>query len=168
MEFAERVADPGSGAGAGAAAAMVAALAAALLEKASGLEGARELRERATALVEESEAAFGAAWDELARAGEGGRDEALGGAMDRATAAPLAVAGTAAEIAELARASVDQVAPIVRAEAVAAAVLAEAICTICAHLVEINLVSGNLVPVQEEARGYVGRAAAARAALTVS
>lgn len=117
-------------------------------------------------LALESEAAFTQARAELARAGEGGRDDAISEALDRATAAPLAVAGTAVEIAEMARAVADAADPNLRAEAVAAAVLCEAVCATCAHLVEINLINRTLEPMQSEASGYAGRAAAIRAALT--
>jgi formiminotetrahydrofolate cyclodeaminase len=165
VELVARVADPGSGAGAGAAAAMTAALAAGLVEKASGDERVPELRTRALELAILAEAAFGDAWDELSRAGAGGRDEELGGAMDRATAVPLEIASLAVQVAEIAVTAADRVAPILRAECVAATVLAESVCAVCAHLVKINLINANLTPVQEEARGYAGRAARARDAL---
>jgi hypothetical protein len=161
----DRVADPASGAGACATAAATTAYAAALLEKTTGDSLAVALRERAIHLGGDSEAAFLSARAELARAGEGGRDEPIADALDVATATPLAVASTAADIAQLAHESVDHVDPMLRAELVAAAVLCDAVCTVCAHLVEINLVNAGLAAVQDEARAYAAQTAAHRAAL---
>lgn len=162
----DRIADPESGAGAGATAAQTTIYAAALLEKATQDPLAVALRERADQLSQDAEAAFYTARAELSRAGEGDRNEPIADAMDLATATPLAIAGTAADIAQLAKEAADKVDPMLRAECVAAAVLCEAVTGICQHLVEINLVNANLAPVQSEARVYAARAAADRKALT--
>jgi hypothetical protein len=55
---------------------------------------------------------------------------------------------------------------MLRAEAVSVAILCEAVCAVCAHLVEINLINASWEAVQSEARGYATQTAAHRAALT--
>jgi methenyltetrahydrofolate cyclohydrolase len=72
--------------------------------------------------------------------GEGG-DRELGAALDRAADVPLAIAEAAADVAHLASWVAGEGAPSVRADAVAAALLAHGAARAAAHLVEVNLLT---------------------------
>ena len=67
------------------------------------------------------------------------RDFALGTALLRAAEVPLRIAEAAADVAELAALTAAEGSPHLRADATAAAALAEAATRAAAHLVDINL-----------------------------
>jgi methenyltetrahydrofolate cyclohydrolase len=67
------------------------------------------------------------------------RDMALGHVLDRAAEIPLVIAEAGADVACLAAAVADRGVPDRRAEAVAAALLAESATRVAAHLVAVNL-----------------------------
>jgi len=142
--------------GGGATATAVAALAAALLamtaqrsreswSEAGGAIGQAEaLRDRAARLVQESADAYEQALEGLRGKGATSdarevRDWELGVALERAAAAPLALAEVAADLVDLAAEVAERCDPAVRGDAVAASLLAQAGVSIGAHLVEINL-----------------------------
>jgi formiminotetrahydrofolate cyclodeaminase len=67
------------------------------------------------------------------------RDMALGQVLERAAEIPLVIAEAGADVASLAAAVADRGVPDRRAEAVAAALLAESGTRVAAHLVAVNL-----------------------------
>lgn len=152
----DRVAEATVVPGGGATATAVVALAAALLamtarrsreswpEAGGAIGQAEALRDRAARLVQESADAYERAVERLR--GEGAtsddpeaRDWELGVVLDRAAAAPLALAEVAADVVDLAAEVAERCDPTVRGDAVAASLLAQAGVRIGAHLVEINL-----------------------------
>jgi methenyltetrahydrofolate cyclohydrolase len=151
--FHEAIEAPGHVPAAGAAAATAGALAASLVamsaratsdwRESPGIAAqAVRLRRRLTVLARTDADAFAAVLDQLDNPGnEGGRDARLARALDHAAALPLAIAETAADTAELAAVSAGRCVQRHRADAVAAAALAEGAALAAAHLVEANLLS---------------------------
>ena len=131
---------------AGAAAAFVVAAAAREAGDATGAAQAESLATRLARLAEEdaealaaARAAFPAAEPE---ASDPRRDFALGKVLDRAAAAPLAIAEACADVVVLARALAERIDPSVGPDLEAAALLASGAARAAAHLVEINLAVG--------------------------
>jgi methenyltetrahydrofolate cyclohydrolase len=169
--FAEATVVPGGGATATAVVALAAALVAMTARRsreswpeAGGAVGQAEaLRDRAARLVQESAEAYEQAVERLRGTGvtddaPEARDWELGVALERAAAAPLAVAEVAADVAELAGVVTEQCDPMVRGDAVAALLLAQASVRIGAHLVEINLATREDDERIERSRRLVARA----------
>lgn len=168
--FAEEVdegrAEPVSGAVAALVTALAASLAAAAAERsragwneAGGARAqAQALRRRAVELAERDAAAYAAAREALAK---GVDDWRLGGAVERAAEPPVALAASAADVAQLARAIADRGAGDVRDDALVAAMLAAAAARAAAHLVRINLVVGGDQQPAALAQSYADTAAAA-------
>lgn len=137
------------GAAGGAAAAAVAAIAASVVarvaaasygvwaEAAGAAAQAALLRDRCTELADTSTIGFAAALTALQQ-----RDEYLADRLDDALQAPLAIAQAAADVAELAASSVPCCEGTFHADAIAAALLAEASARAAAKLVEVNLTVG--------------------------
>jgi formiminotetrahydrofolate cyclodeaminase len=100
------------------------------------------VRERCSALERADADAYVSAVRTLrdpAGAESNDRDAAIGEALERAAAVPLEIAGAAADAAQLAAEVASRGDPIVRADAAAAALLAEGAGRAAAHLVKINL-----------------------------
>lgn len=99
---------------------------------------ARILRRRLLDLALDDASAFADAKTALELHGGRGRVP-LGIVLARAAEVPLAIARTAADVAELAAVAVANVRPEVQPDAAAAAALAESACAAAAHLVDVNL-----------------------------
>jgi formiminotetrahydrofolate cyclodeaminase len=131
---------------AGAAAAYVIAAAAREAGDATGAAQAEALATRLTRLGEEDEDALAAARaafpDAEPEASDARRDFAFGKVLDRAAAAPLAIAEACADVGILARALAERVDPAQGPDLEAAALLAGGAARAAAHLVEINLAVG--------------------------
>jgi formiminotetrahydrofolate cyclodeaminase len=165
-ELASEAPAPGGGPLAGLVIAMAAALVAKVArgsaevwpEAATTADRALELRARAHWLA-------GADLDAHLRALEALRAEAgaigLGDALAHAAEMPLALAGTAADVALLAAEAAARGAPDRSADAQAAALLAAAAARACARLVEVNLTT---LPHDERVQAALERARAAEAA----
>lgn len=140
--------------GGGSAAAVCTAIAAALVASVARLsrerwEGAlavvaqaEQLRGRVALLVEMDARAFDQALRTLAERDEiaaDERDARLGQSLARAAELPLEIAEISADVAELAALASSHCDPEVRADGVAAAILAEAAARTAAGLVEVNL-----------------------------
>jgi methenyltetrahydrofolate cyclohydrolase len=123
---------------------------------------ARALRDRVVPLAQADSEAYAEVLSVL-QLPEGGRTEerdfALGAALDRAAELPLAIADTAADVAELSAHAAFSCNVKVRGEVLTAAILAEAAVRAAAGLVEINLSTA-----EGDERLQRGRAAAAAAA----
>jgi formiminotetrahydrofolate cyclodeaminase len=102
---------------------------------------AEQLRRRAAPLAEATADAYAEAAVMLEEEATG-RDHELGRALSRAAEVPLLIAQLAADVAALAKDVADCGDPAVRADATAAALLAQAAARSAAHLVEINLGAG--------------------------
>jgi formiminotetrahydrofolate cyclodeaminase len=169
----------GARASSGAVAALLGALAADLVtqvardsgeweESGGALAQSQALRERALALATEVEQAYGAALAALERAvgsGEalrGAGEHDLGQTLSSAVEPLLRIAEVASDAAQLAALAARSGATLIRADAVAATMLATAAAEIAAHLVEVNL----LVSAGDErcvrARELLAAAAASR------
>ena len=137
-------------------------------ERGAALAQADAIRDRAIELAAEVAGAYQVALARLVHALAAPRAASASGAIDlgealeRAVAPLLQVADAAGDAAELAELVARSGTSLVRADAVAATVLATAAAEICAHLVEVNL----LVTGDDEralrARAIVARAAASR------
>jgi formiminotetrahydrofolate cyclodeaminase len=129
---------------AGAAAAFVVAATARLAGDGTGASQADALATRLTKLAEEDaealEAARAAFPESAPEASNPRRDFAFGKVLDRAAAAPLAIAEACSDVATLARSLADRVDPALSPDLEAAALLAGGAARAAAHLVEINLV----------------------------
>lgn len=138
----------------GSAAAVAVAAAAAIVAKAARLSGrhwpeaggahaqAEALRGRAAPLAQADAEAYADALATLrapAAERQERRDAEIGAALSRAADVPLAIAATAADVATLAAAVAENGNPNLRADAAAAAVLAEAGARVAANLVAVNL-----------------------------
>jgi formiminotetrahydrofolate cyclodeaminase len=146
-ELLDEVADDRAAPAAGAAAAVVAALAASITQlaarsSAEDWEDARacaaqaaSLRQKLSPLAQEDAEAYAAARAALRERGDDGLAEAL----ERAADVPLAIAEAAVDVAALAAGVAEHGNPDLRADAAAAAVLAEAAVRATAKLVEVNL-----------------------------
>jgi methenyltetrahydrofolate cyclohydrolase len=151
--FAERIGEETPAPSAGSTAAVVTALGAALVEMAARfssdwagggdvVEQARALRERALRLA----ARDAEAYEKVLRAlrlprqpDDGQREVAVRRALEDATAMPLAIAASAAQVAELGKLVVDNGNTNLRGEALGGAALGAAAARISASLVSINL-----------------------------
>lgn len=140
---------PASGTVAGLVAAMAAALTAMAARRSAdvwaeapgAVAQAEQLRRRAAPLAEATADAYAEAAVMLEEEATG-RDHELGRALSRAAEVPLRIAQLAADVAALAKDVADCGDPAVRADATAAALLAQAAARSAAHLVEINLGAG--------------------------
>ena len=141
---------------AGAAAAHVVAAAARDAGEATGAAQADALAARLTRLAEEDAEALAAARaafpDSEPDASDARRDFAFGKVLDRAAAAPLAIAEACADVAVLARALAERIDPAFGPDLEAAARLAGGAARAAAHLVEVNLAVGEDDPRARRAR----------------
>lgn len=96
------------------------------------------LGDRALLLADDDHRAYARAVAQLASPDD---DATLGTALRRAALVPVEIAETAAEVAKLAASAATSCPAHVRADAWAAATLAEAACASAARLVEVNLAS---------------------------
>jgi len=162
-ELAERISSseavPGSGWVAGISAAFAAALVAKSASRSegwSGAEGARaqalELRDRLLSLAAQDAKAYEQALTALER-----RDSGLARALAKAAEVPLAIAGTAGDVAELAAEAAERADGHARADAAAAAALAAGAARAASKLVAVNLAALE----DDERVGRAGRAAEA-------
>ena len=131
----------------GAAAAFVVAATARVAGDATGASQAEALAERLRRLAEEDAEALAAARAAFPETepvtSDPRRDFAFGRVLDRAAAAPLAIAEACADVAVLARSIAERVDPALAPDLEAAALLAGGAARAAAHLVEINLVVGD-------------------------
>jgi formiminotetrahydrofolate cyclodeaminase len=163
--------------GGGSAAAVTVAMAAALVRSVASLsrEGwseaggviaqAEAVGRRVTPLIQRDAHAYEDALRTIAERSEiapEDREARLADSLERAAAAPLEIGEAAAEAAELAALAVENGEPSVRADAAAAAMLAEAAARVSATLVEINLGAGPSDPRVEAAQALVARATSGR------
>ena len=113
---------------------------------ATGAAQAEALAERLRRLAEEDADALAAARAAFPEAepetSDPRRDFAFAKVLDRAAAAPLAIAEACADVAILARSLAEQLDPALGPDLEAAARLAGGAAKAAAHLVEINLVVG--------------------------
>jgi len=153
-EFLDQVAARGRTPGGGSVAAVVVATAAGLLAKVARSSGedwleapgiaaqAEALRDRAAPLAQanadEYEAALRLRGDDGEEAGER-RDFVLGRAFARAAEPPLEIARIAADVVRLSVTVAERGEPALRADAIAAALLAAAAADAAAELVAVNL-----------------------------
>jgi formiminotetrahydrofolate cyclodeaminase len=140
---------PGAGAVSGVVTAMAAGLIASAARRSSGWEDARSvsaqaqaLRSRVEKLAEANEEAYLEALALIEGADEqGGRDAAIGKALDTAAELPLSIAECAYDVALLGAEAAEHAAPGGAEDAAAAALLAEGAARAAAGLVAANLVS---------------------------
>ena len=149
----DEIAGPTAAPGAGAVSGVVVAMAAGLIasaarrspdwEEARGVSAqAQALRSRVERLAEANEEAYLEARALIEGAAEdGGRDAAIGKALDAAAELPLSIAECAYDVALLGAEAAHHAAPGGAEDAAAAAVLAEAAARAAAGLVAANLVS---------------------------
>jgi formiminotetrahydrofolate cyclodeaminase len=141
------LAEKGAGPAGGSAAALATTMASGLVrlvarvshdwEDAPGIAAqAAALGDRSLLLADDDHRAYAHALEQLR---ETDRDAALGRALRRAAEVPLQIAETAADVAELAALAARNGADAVRADAWAAATLAEAASAAAARLVRVNL-----------------------------
>jgi formiminotetrahydrofolate cyclodeaminase len=163
----------------GSAAALVGATAAALVEKVARITEewdesrsvavqARALRRRLMRLAPADADAYRAALEAMRQgkvAESEERDAAIGRSLERAAEIPLAIADAAADAAELAVEAAERCRPAVRADAVAAAGLAEGASRAAAHLVHVNLTATPGDPRTALAEEIATRASSARVRL---
>jgi glutamate formiminotransferase/formiminotetrahydrofolate cyclodeaminase len=169
-ELLSAVSDESPAPGAGSAAAWTGALAAALLEMAARFAGIGDAVERARALrsqlLASGEEELRSYEPVLAAArldpSDPAREQRLREALSRASEAPLAIARSAAEVAELAAGVAARSKPALRGDAIAGVLLAEAASRSAARLVEINLIDSGGDPRLAEASELRSRLAAAR------
>lgn len=149
----DEIAGPSPAPGAGAVSGVVVAMAAGLIasaarrsvdwEEARGVSAqAQALRSRVERLAEANEDAYLEALALIeGAADDGGRDAAIGKALDTAAELPLAIAECACDVALLGAEAAQHAVPGGAEDAAAAAVLAEAAARAVAGLVAANLVS---------------------------
>lgn len=141
------LAQPGPGPAGGSAAAVATTMAAGLVRlvarvsehwsEAPGVAAqASALGDRALSLADDDHRVYARAMAQLAAPG---RDATLGAALRRAAEVPLQIAETAADVAILAALAAQEGSETVRADAWAAAALAEAASVSAAQLVHVNL-----------------------------
>ena len=175
-EFLDEIAADGRTPGGGSAAALVTAIAAGLLAKvarssgdtwpeAAGIAAQADcLRDRATPLAqtdaEQYEAALRARAETNDEHGER-RDFALGQAYAKAAEPPLQIVSVANDVAQLALAVAEGGNPALRADAVAAGLLAAAAASAAAELVAVNLTASARDPRVLEAAKLAQEAARA-------
>jgi methenyltetrahydrofolate cyclohydrolase len=157
--------------GGGSASAWSGALAAALAEMVSRFADDPNAAARATALRGELLAAGErelTSYDPVLEASrlsasDSSREQLLGEALSAASEAPLAIARSSAEVAELAGSIATRNKTALAGDAITAALLAEAASRAAARLVEINLAAREGDPRLAVVRELVERAGAARA-----
>ena len=157
--------------GGGSAAACACALGAALVEMAAALEGSGEgermriLREHALELAERELSSYAPVLEarRLPR-DDPERPGRIEVALAEASAAPLAIAEAASEVAELGAGLAAKTGPAIRGDALAGVLLGEAAAAAAASLVEINLDGHPDAEELARARTASARAAAARLA----
>jgi formiminotetrahydrofolate cyclodeaminase len=149
----DEIAGPTPAPGAGAVSGVVTAMAAGLIasaarrspdwEEARGVSAqAQALRSRVEKLAEANEEAYLEALALIEGAGDhGGRDAAIGKALDTAAELPLSIAECAYDVALLGAEAAEHAAPGAAEDACAASVLAEAAARAAAGLVVANLMS---------------------------
>lgn len=167
-EMAGEEAAPGGGSAAAVCAAMAAALVCSVArqsreqwEDAVAMAAqAEQLRARAALLAELDARAFDQALRTLAEPGDGSpdRDARLERSLTRAAELPLEIVEIGADVTELAAQTADRCDPKVKADAIAAATLAEAASRAGATLVEVNLTTTEEDPRVDLARSLVARA----------
>jgi methenyltetrahydrofolate cyclohydrolase len=178
-QLAAETASPGGGLAAGVCVAMAAGLVAGVA-RASGeswegagaaLAQAERLRSRVAPLPGLNVEAYDAAMRELA-ARDGGeseqRDARIEAALTRAAEVPLTIAEAAADVAELAALVCENGADGQRADAAAAAILAEASARAADRLVAVNLTTVAGGPMTEAASHCLRRAQEARESATAA
>lgn len=164
------LAESGPGPAGGSAAALAATMAAGLVRlvarvsddwaDAPGVAAqASALGDRALALADDDHRVYARAMAELASPE---RDTALGAALRRAAEVPLQIAETAADVAILASLAAEEGSETVRADAWAAAALAEAATVSAAKLVHVNLATRREDPLRARADDASRAAASAR------
>jgi formiminotetrahydrofolate cyclodeaminase len=122
---------------------------------------ATTLRERVAPLAERNVDAYREAVALLGGAESGGGDEPLRDALARAAGVPLEIAEVAVDVASLAAVVAERGEQALRADAVAAALLAEAAARAAATLVEVNLGTTTADERVARARDLAGSATAA-------
>jgi methenyltetrahydrofolate cyclohydrolase len=122
---------------------------------------ATTLRQRIAPLAERNVEAYREAIARLGEAGAGGADEALRDALARAAGIPLEIAEVAVDVASLAAVVAERGEQALRADAVSAALLAEAAARAAATLVEVNLGTTSSDERVAHARDLAGSATAA-------
>jgi formiminotetrahydrofolate cyclodeaminase len=173
-EVLDRLAEKTPAPGAGSTAALVCSLAAALLEMTAAFDTtpmgaacavrAGALRHRALELAERERGSYLPVLEALRLpASDPDRAARLASALAAASAAPLAIASVAAQLAGIAAETVDGVSDQLVGEAVVASELAEGACRAAARLVEINLAGAAGDPRLTEVAGLVKAAAESRA-----
>ena len=141
------LAEAGAGPAGGSAAALAATMAAGLVRLVARVSAdwadapgvaaqASALGDRSLALADDDHRVYARAMAELAAPG---RDATLGAALRRAAEVPLQIAETAADVTMLAALAAREGSETVRADAWAAATLAEAATASAARLVHVNL-----------------------------
>jgi formiminotetrahydrofolate cyclodeaminase len=164
------LAESGPGPAGGSAAALAATMAAGLVRlvarvsdewaDAPGVAAqASALGDRALALADDDHRVYAQAMAQLASPE---RDTALGAALRRAAEVPLQIAETAADVAILASLAAEEGSETVRADAWAAAALAEAATVSAARLVHVNLATRREDPLRARADDASRAAASAR------
>jgi methenyltetrahydrofolate cyclohydrolase len=157
--------------GGGSAAACACALGAALVEMAAAIERRGEgermriLREHALELAERELDSYAPVLEaKRLPAEDPERAGSIDAALIQASAAPLAIAEVASEVAELGAGVAAVAGPAVRGDALAGVLLAEAAASAAAGLVEINLAQRQDAEELTRAGEAAERAAAARSA----
>jgi formiminotetrahydrofolate cyclodeaminase len=164
------LAESGPGPAGGSAAALAATMAAGLVRlvarvsdewaDAPGVAAqASALGDRALALADDDHRVYAQSMAQLASPE---RDTALGAALRRAAEVPLQIAETAADVAILASLAAEEGSETVRADAWAAAALAEAATVSAARLVHVNLATRREDPLRARADDASRAAASAR------
>ena len=164
------LAESGPGPAGGSAAALAATMAAGLVRlvarvsddwaDAPGVAAqASALGDRALALADDDHRVYALA---MAQLSSPERDTALGAALRRAAEVPLQIAETAADVAILASLAAEEGSETVRADAWAAAALAEAATVSAAKLVHVNLATRREDPLRARADDASRAAASAR------
>lgn len=164
------LAESGPGPAGGSAAALAATMAAGLVRlvarvsddwaDAPGVAAqASALGDRALALADDDHRVYALA---MAQLSSPERDTALGAALRRAAEVPLQIAETAADVAILASLAAEEGSETVRADAWAAAALAEAATVSAARLVHVNLATRREDPLRARADDASRAAASAR------
>jgi formiminotetrahydrofolate cyclodeaminase len=164
------LAESGPGPAGGSAAALAATMAAGLVRlvarvsddwaDAPGVAAqASALGDRALALADDDHRVYARA---MAQLSSPERDTALGAALRRAAEVPLQIAETAADVAILASLAAEEGSETVRADAWAAAALAEAATVSAAKLVHVNLATRREDPLRARADDASRAAASAR------
>lgn len=161
---------PASGPAAAIVGAMAASLVAMAARSATGWSGAAgaaaqaiELRGRLVPLALADAVAYAEALEALDEVAAGREQHAeLGPKLDRAAELPLRIAETAADVAELAAVASEHGEGPSRADAIAAAALAEGAVVAAVHLVELNLRTTPGDARSRRGEGLVAAAAVAR------